>query len=134
MPKSTDVTERELSKVHGPGEKAALVQKAKPAKTLTPTLQATLDEWNRKSDKSLGFVSNVLAYGFKWIKPREHTNMIRLIKGGHLRVCEIDAKPPTGSNAHSGSPYGDRYFIIRPSCPEVASDGQISGRNRNRRR
>jgi hypothetical protein len=92
MPAVKDVTEKLLSEVSGPGENVKRVQAAKAAKTLTPTLVKTLDEWNRKSDKSIGYTSNALAYGFKWIKPSQHTNLIRLIKGGHLRACQVDAE------------------------------------------
>ncbi len=133
MPKAEDVTERELGKVNGPGDRVKRVKDAKPATKMTPTLQATLDDWNRKSDKSLGFTSNMLAYGFDYIKPREHTNMIRLIKGGKLRVCEISAPPPTGSNAKRHSPYADRYFILRESCPSEVSEGALTGRHNKRR-
>jgi len=130
VPKSTDVTDELLAKVNGPGENVARVNRAKPAKALTPSLTKTLEAWERKSDKSIGFVSNALAYGFKYIKPSEHTNLIRLIKGKHLRVCQIDAKPPTGSNAYSGSPYGERYYIVRSSCPDEVSEGALSGRKK----
>jgi hypothetical protein len=130
MPRSEDVTERELAKVSGPGEKVKLVQSAKPATKLTPSLQEMLDRWNSQSDKSLGFTSNVLAYGFKYTKPREHTNLIRLIKGGKLRVCQVDAPPPPGSNAKSASPFADRYFIVREACSSEVAEGTLTGRKR----
>lgn len=134
MPKTTDVTEEELAKVAGAmrSDYVNRVIKAKPAKQLTPTLQATLDAWNRRSDKSLGFTSNALAYGFRFMKPSEHSNIIRLLKGGKLRMCRIDRPPPEGSEAKRGSPYGDRYFVIRESCPDEVPDGTIAGRNRRR--
>jgi hypothetical protein len=132
VPKAVDVTDEELAKVNGPGEKVRLVIKAQPAKQITPTLQTTLDAWNRKSDKSIGLTSNALAYGFRFMKPREHSNMIRLLKGKHLRMCRIDKPPPQGSNAHSSSPYGLGYFVIRESCPDEVPDGTIAGRRRKR--
>lgn len=132
MPRVEDVTEEQIASVSGPGEKVKLVRDAKPATKLTPTLQQTLDEWNRKSDKSLGLISNVLAYGFRFTKPREHSNLIRLIKGGKLRLCRVHAPPLDGSNAKSSSPYSDRYYILRESCPTKVSEGQISGLKRKR--
>jgi len=132
MPKSVDVTDEELAKMASAsafqGESVKRVIKAKPAKQLTPTLQATLDEWNRRSDKTLPYVSNVLAYGFRYIKPSQHANMIRLIKGKRLRLCRIDTKPPEGSEAKHSSPYGDRYFILRETCSDEVPDGTIAGR------
>lgn len=132
MPRIEDVTEHEIQKVSGPGDRVKRVNQAKPAKKITPSLRETLERWNRQHDKSLGFTSNMLAYGFDYAfaKPREHANMIRLIKGGHLRVCRIDAPPPPGSNAKRHSPYSDRYFIIRDSCPQTATDGMIAGNKR----
>lgn len=133
MPRVEDVTEKLIADANGPGDNVRRVKEAKPATKLTPTLQATLDEWNRKSDKTLGYTSNVLAYGFKYVKPSQHTNLIRLIKGGKLRVCRVFAKPPEGSNAKSASPYGENYYIVRESCPEEVAEGQLYGRRRRRR-
>lgn len=135
MPRVTDETDRVLDdSSRGPGESPARVVKAKPAKKLTPTLEATLSEWNRKSDRSIGYTSKALAYGFRYMKPSTHANMIRLVKGGHLRVCQVHAKPPPGSNAHRGSPYGDSYYIIRESCPVEVSEGTLYGARKRRRR
>lgn len=131
MAKVVDVTDEELSKsMEGPGDYVKRVAKAKPAKQLTPTLQATLDRWNRSNDKSIGFISKPLAYGFRFMRPSEHSNMIRLLKGKQLRLCRIDAKPPEGSSARKDSPYGDRYFLIRESCPDDVPDGTIAGRRK----
>jgi hypothetical protein len=130
MPKAEDVTEKLLADTSGPGDHVARVKAAKAPKTMSPSLQATLDEWNRKSDKSLPHVSNVLAYGFRFIKPSQHSNLIRLIKGGKLRVCKVSAKPPEGSNAKGGSPYSESYYILRESCPTEVSEGQLHGRRR----
>ena len=134
MPRAEDVTNYVLANTSGPGDHVARVKTAKAPKAITPTLQATLDEWNRKSDKSLPHVSNVLAYGFKYIKPSQHSNLIRLIKGGKLRVCKVSAKPPDGSNAKSGSPYSEHYYILRESCPPEVPEGQLHGRKRRRNR
>lgn len=132
MGKVTDVTDEELSKTSGPGDYVKRVIKAKPAKQLTPTLQATLDAWNRRYDKSIGWISQPLAYGFdSSMRPSQHSNMIRLLKGGHLRLCRIDRPAPKGSNAHG--PWGsDRYYVIRESCPDDLPEGTIAGRRKRR--
>ncbi len=102
MPRVEDVTDYVLQdSSNGPGENPRRVATAKPAKALTPSLQATFDAWNRRSDRSIGYTSKALAYGFKYMPKREHANMIRLVKGRHLRVCRVHTKPPAGSNAHS---------------------------------
>ena len=135
MPRVEDVTEYVLrDSSQGPGDNPARVSKAKGAKTLTPTLQVTLDEWNRTSDRSLGYTSKALAYGFRYMKPSTHSNMLRLIKGGHLKVCRVHARPPSGSNAYSGSPYGESYYIIRPDCPNEVVEGTLHGRRQPAKR
>jgi hypothetical protein len=135
MPRVEDATEYVLKdSSYGPGENSARVAKAKPAKTLTPTLQATLDEWNRKSDRSIGYTSKALAYGFKFMPKSTHANMVRLVKGGHLKVCRVNAPPPPGSNAFSGSRYGESYYIIRPDCPSEVPDGTLYGAGKQKRR
>lgn len=134
MKKVTDETDYCIHDAsNGPGDTVARVAKAKPAKALTPTLQKTLDNWNRKSDRSIGHTSKALAYGFRFMPKSEHNNMIRLIKGGHLKVCRIEGKPPEGSNAKSGSPYSDRYYVIRESCPPEMPEGSLYGTRRRRR-
>lgn len=134
MPRVEDATDYVLrDSSNGPGPHTARVAKAKAAKTLTPTLQVTLDEWNRKSDRSIGYTSKALAYGFKFMKPSTHSNMIRLVKGGHLKVCRVNAKPPAGSDAHRGSPYGEIYYIIRPDCPSEVPEGTLYGAGKKRR-
>jgi hypothetical protein len=131
MPRVEDRTQEAIDDSSiGPGEHVERVRKAKPAKQLTPTLQATLDAWNHRADKTLPNVSKVLAYGFRYIKPSQHSNLIRLIKGSKLRLCRIEGKPPEGSEAKRQSPYGDRYFILRETCPSEVSDGTIAGRGK----
>lgn len=133
MPRVEDVTDDELARTSGPGDYIKRVREAKPATKLTPTLQTTLDTWNRRADKTLPNVSSVLAYGFRYIKPREHINLIRLIKGKRLRLCRINGRPPDGSEAKRQSPYGDWYFLLRESCPSEVDDGTIAGRRRRKR-
>jgi len=133
MPKVKDVTDAALDDVMGvpfAGTYIRRVQAAKPATKLTPTLQATLDEWNRRADKSLPFVSRVLAYGFRYMKPSQHANMIRLIKGKHLRLCQVSAPPPEGSNARRETPYSDHFYLLRESCPSELPEGQLAGKRR----
>lgn len=144
MARVEDVTEYVLrDSASGPGDQPARVAKAKPAKTLTPTLEKTLVEWQRKHDRSIGYTSKALAYGFRYIKPAQHSNMIRLIKGGHLRVCRVFASPPPNSEAHRGSPYSGyagthagvgSYYIVRESCPAELPDGTLYGSGKKRRK
>lgn len=134
MPRVEDVTDYVVQDSgRGPGDARARVARAKPAKALTPTLQATLDEWLR-GDRSLGYVAGALAYGFRSMRPSTHTNMVRLVKGGHLRVCRVFAPPPPGSNAKHGSPFGDSYYLVRPDCPAEVAEGALQGARRRRRR
>lgn len=135
MPSVEDVTERVLASVNGPGPSVARVRKAAPMTKLTPAGAAQLAAWNGRHDKTLPFVSNVLAYGFEnYVKPGWHAGMIRLVKGGHLRVCRVNGPAPTGSLAQRSSPYGTAYYLLRPACPAEVADGTIAGQRRRRRR
>ena len=111
-----DVTARLLSEsAEGPGELPRLVATARPAKnvTETPTLAATLSNLSSRYDRSMGFISKPLAYSHAVRgSKREHANLIRLIKGGYVHVCEVNAAPPLNSIAHRDSPYGDRYYVL----------------------
>lgn len=138
MPKLRDVTQQLIEKsssTSNPGAKAALFRRAAPAKKLTPSLAKTLASWERKPDRTMGFTSNPLIYSGAMPRgAREHANTIRLIKGGHLRVCEVLEPPPVGSTAKRDSPYGDRYYLIRPgACGDEAPSGALAGRQRRRR-
>ena len=100
----------------GPGDDVKLVATAKAAKSVaaTPSLAATLANLRARSDRTMGFISKALAYS-KAVREggkREHANLIRLIKGGYVRVCEMRGAPPSGSVAHRDSPYGDRYYVL----------------------
>lgn len=102
---------------------------------LTPAGAAQLAAWNARSDRTLPFVSDVLAYGFEsYVKPGWHSGMIRLVKGGHLRVCRVNGPAPAGSFARRASPYGENYYLLRPVCPTEVADGTIAGLRRRRRR
>lgn len=135
MPRVKDVTDELLRDASsGPGEYVARVAKAKPAKNQTPTLIDALATWEAQPDKTMGFTSKALAYNRALTRSKtHHSNMIRLIKGGHLRVCEVNAAPPEGSNAKRDSPYGDRYYVIRPHCPEELPAGTLTGSRKKRR-
>jgi hypothetical protein len=137
MPRVKDVTDELIrDSSSGPGEYVARVAKAKPARNQTPQIIEALAEWERRSDKTMGRVSKALAYSrsLPTHKPREHSNFIRLIKGGHLRVCEVNAPPPEGSNAKRDSPYGASYYIIHSHCPEELPSGALTGSRKKRRR
>jgi hypothetical protein len=59
----------------------------------------------------MGFISKPLAYSSAMRgSKREHAKLIRLIKGGYVHVCEVDAVPPSGSIARRDSPYGTTCF------------------------
>jgi hypothetical protein len=99
----------------GPGDLPRLVATAKPARDVakTPTLATTLANLRAKSDRSVGFVSKALAYSRAMPhSKREHANLIRLIKGGYVRVGEVAGPPPEGSSARRDAPYGDRYYEL----------------------
>jgi hypothetical protein len=109
-----DVTAKLLSdSAYGPGPQTQLVADAKAATSLTPTLEVALTNLRNRVDRSIGFVSKALAYskGMPSSK-REHANLIRLIKGGFVHVCEVRSAPPAGSFAKRDSPYGDRYYVL----------------------
>lgn len=111
-----DVTARLLREsAEGPGDLPHLVAKARPAKNVAdaPTLAVTLSDLSSRYDRSMGFISKPLAYsravrGSK----REHANLIRLIKGGYVHVCEVEAAPPLDSIAHRDAPYAKRYYVL----------------------
>ena len=97
----------------GPGENVARVARAKGAKALSPTLTDTLASVMARVDNTMGFISKPLAYSRAMGQSKsEHTNIIRLLKGGHLRIVKIDEPPPHGTIAHRDSPYGDRYYVL----------------------
>src|SRR4029077_3800812 len=111
-----DVTARLLREsAEGPGDLPRLVAMARPAKNVaeTPTLAATLSNLSSRYDRSMGFISKPLAYSSAMRgSKREHSNLIRLIKGGYVHVCQMDAAPPSDSIARRDSPYGDRYYVL----------------------
>lgn len=135
MPTVEDRTEYALRTTAGPGDYVARVTRAVPMTKLTPAGAAQLAAWNARHDRTLPYVSNVLAYGFStFAKPQWHSGMIRLIKGGHLRLCRVNGAPPVGSEARRSSPYGESYYLLRPECPTEVSEGTLAGRRRRRRR
>jgi len=73
------------------------VATARPAKDVagTPSLAAALSSLGSRHDRSMGFISKPLAYSRAMPHgKREHANLIRLIKGGYVRVCEVATAPP----------------------------------------
>jgi hypothetical protein len=111
---SRDVTAEMLrDSSQGPGEYVARVARAKGAKALTPTLTDTLTRVLARVDNTMGFISKPLAYSRAVSGSKsEHTNIIRLLKGGYLRVMEINGPPPYDTVAHRDSPYGNRYYTL----------------------
>jgi hypothetical protein len=83
---------------------------------LTPALEAELDRLrDSRVDRTMGFISNALSYSkqFRSNKKR-HTNIVRLIKGGFVRVVQIHGSPPAGSIASQDAPYSDSYYELEP--------------------
>jgi hypothetical protein len=138
MARVTDVTGRLIQEVYGPGEYAKRAREAKPAFKLTPTLVKFLEAWRRPSDKTVGFVSQPLVYSNAFVRPSKshHTNMVRLVKGGNINVCEVHAPPPEGSNAYRESRYGDRFYFLKAGpCPtEIEPSAATFTGARKRRR
>lgn len=114
LAETRDVTTNLLSdSSYGPGDLPRLVATAKPARELTPALAATLESLRRRSDRSVGFVSKALAYSKAMpSSKREHTNLIRLIKGGYVHVCQVTGAPPSDSLARRDAPYGTSYYLL----------------------
>jgi hypothetical protein len=111
---SRDVTSHLLNESsNGPGEQVRRVATAKPAKSVPESLVSLLDNLRARDDNTMGFISKPLAYS-KLMPPgkRDHANLIRLIKGGHVHVCEVAGAPPDGSTARRDAPYGDRYYVL----------------------
>lgn len=111
-----DVTARLLREsAEGPGDLPRLVATARPAKSVaeTPTLAATLSNLSSRYDRSMGYISRPLAYSYAVRgSKREHANLIRLIKGGYVHVCEVDAAPPADSVARRDAPYSTRHYVL----------------------
>lgn len=110
-----DVTNRLLSDTYGPGDHVARVREAKPAKAPLPkTLQEELDRLrDPQTDRTMGFVARALAYSGQFRgKASKHTAVIRLIKGGFVRIIEHYGQPPVGTIARRDSPFGDRYYEL----------------------
>jgi hypothetical protein len=129
-----DVTEEEIRKsseaAYGATNRKRVAEAA-GARKLTPTLQAFFDEWKVRGGKTIGFISGALAYGaaMQGHAPARHKNLVRLIKGGHIRVCEVRATPPEDSLARRDSPYGtEKFFVLHPgSCPATIDPDDYRG-------
>jgi len=116
LSETRDVTARLLREsAEGPGEMPQLVAAARPATNVaaTPTLAVTLANLSARYDRSMGYISKPLAYSSAMRgSKREHANLIRLIKGGYVHVCEVNAPPPFDSIARRDSPYSDRHYVL----------------------
>lgn len=118
-----DVTEHLLREsAEGPGDLPSLVAKASPARNIstTPSLATALRSIAANADLTMGFMSKPLAYSKAMPHGRrEHANLIRLIKGGYVRVCEVAKPPPPGSIAYRDARYGERHYVLHVgSCEE----------------
>lgn len=141
MARVTDVTSELLHEVSGPGEHVRRVHQAKPARVLTPTLTSFYDKWKASGDKTVGKISNTLAYAraITGYSPSHHTNMLRLIKGGHIRVCQVEGKAPEHSTARRDDPWQtqNRFFLLQPNaCPAEVDPAMtpLMGARRRRKR
>lgn len=113
-----NVTARLLEdSANGPGETSRLVATTKGVAKIAAgsQLEAALAKLRASRDLTMGFISKPLAYSAQMPRhsKRDHANLIKLIKGGHVHIVEIYGKPPAGSIAHRDSPYGDRYYELR---------------------
>lgn len=121
-PTSSDVTEKLLLEVErgaylaasSPGTRRAL--RAASAKKLDANLRAELEILCREYDRTMGYVSRVLIYSRIFRTPKQHSNLLRLIKGGFIRIVQVDEPPPSDTRAKRESPYSDRYFVLEPNC------------------
>lgn len=137
MARVEDVTDRLLADVHGPGDYVKRVHATKPAHKPTPGLIEFFTKWEQSGPNTVGRVSNALAYGKAITGPTKlyHSSMIRLIKGGHIRVCEVSAAPPPGSSAHRDAPYSDRFYLLASgTCPTEIDPASANLRGSRRRR
>ncbi len=110
-----DVTTELVAGCAGPGEYVKRVIDAKPASTLTPSMSRLLDDLRDPGeDLTIGYISNALAYGktLRSSKSR-HAGIIRLIKGGFVRVIKINKPPPPGTHAFAESRYSNQYYELR---------------------
>jgi hypothetical protein len=115
---TNDVTSRLLASCSGPGEYVKRVHEARPAKSLTPSLRKLLDQLRNERDLTIGRISNPLAYGgWRLHSKSRHRDVIRLIKGGFVRVVEVNEPPDLGTMARRDSPYGDRYYRLEVVAP-----------------
>lgn len=111
-----DVTDKLLYELQyaARGEDVKRALRAAPAKKLTPALEAEIAYLqDPRTDLTMGRLSNVLAYSdmFRHNKKR-HTNLIRLMKGGFVRVFQHNGSPPDGSRAAHEARYTHGYYTI----------------------
>jgi hypothetical protein len=106
-----DVTQKLIDDCrNAPGEKCGLVMRAKPAKELTPKLSDALLRFMR-TDGTMGYTSKPLAYSSAMPhKKSEHTDLIRLIKGGFIKIYRVFGPSLPGTAARRDSPFGNDYY------------------------
>lgn len=111
-----DVTDKLLGDIRYAirGDDVKRVQNAAPAKSITPALEAELDRLrDPRTDCTMGYISNALAYANSLRRDkRRHANIIRLIKGGFVRVVRVDGSPPAGSHAAHDARFSHSYYKL----------------------
>lgn len=116
MGNTEDVTELLLNDYGaGFGERAAMMKKAAPAKVIEGSLVETLAAMqDPRFDPTMGWLSAPLLYSkiFEGRPKAFHRNVIRLIKGGFLRVWKMSGIPPEVSRAATETPGSRAWYEI----------------------
>ena len=111
-----DVTEALLEDYGvGFGDRAKMMKRAAPAKKVEGSLIDTLTEMqDPRFDPTMGWLSAPLLYSniFDGRPKAFHRNVIRLIKGGFLRIWRRNEVPPEGSRAAMETPGKNRWYEI----------------------
>lgn len=110
MENATEQLLKDLEYGHGSAFKRA--QRATPATKLTPALQAELNRLRDEQDLTMGYISKALVYSQRFKDARQHSAILRLIKGGHIDILRVHGQPPEGTFARRDSPFGTSYYWL----------------------